>query len=274
MSETIGTIDTPSQQAGLEKVQHTDTRNILGVDVRVISRTSAFRLIESTVENGQHQKFAFLNAHGANIAYNNPLYCKQLEEFIVLADGIGIDIASEALYGQKFPDNLNGTDFIPRLFDHIKKPMRIGLLGGERGVAEQAGLALKHNHPIHDFIPISHGYFGIEDQPGILKTLEDSHLDILMVAFGNPTQERWIVENCKIQHAVVPIGVGAFFDFSSGRVRRAPKWILKMRMEWLYRLCLEPSRMWRRYLFGNPLFLARIYRQKLFGLSTCAKGER
>ena len=90
-------------------------------------------------------------------------------------------------------------------------------------------------------------------------------LVILLIAF---VSVMWIAENCTGEHAAVCAGVGALFDFMSGTVSRAPQWMIRWRLEWLYRLALEPRRMWRRYVVGNPLFLMRIARQKLLGLQS------
>jgi exopolysaccharide biosynthesis WecB/TagA/CpsF family protein len=83
---------------------------------------------------------------------------------------------------------------------------------------------------------------------------------VLLVARGNPLQELWIDANLARMNARVAIGVGALFDFLAGRVARAPRWVRRMRMEWGYRLWLEPGRLWRRYLVGNAVFMWRVVR--------------
>jgi exopolysaccharide biosynthesis WecB/TagA/CpsF family protein len=85
----------------------------------------------------------------------------------------------------------------------------------------------------------------------------------LMVAMGNPLQERWIARHLTATGARLGVGVGAFFDFSAGVVPRAPAWMNRAGVEWAYRLAQEPRRMWRRYLIGNPLFLARVLRETM-----------
>lgn len=82
---------------------------------------------------------------------------------------------------------------------------------------------------------------------------------------GVPRQELWIARNLTEKHCTLPIAVGALLDFLSGAVPRAPGWMRRMRLEWLFRLIVEPGRLWRRYIVGNPLFLARVLRQKLVG---------
>ena len=265
MSDNIGAYDLLSTRTGPVKNHGTENRNILGVEVCAISRDDALIMIEKFVLNRQHRKIAFLNAHGANITYKNDGYRKLLGQFLVLADGVGLDLASKRLYGEKFPDNLNGTDFLPRLLHHVKMPMRVGLLGGKPGVADKAAMALGNAHGQHSFIPIRDGYFPDSELSQVMENITDSKLDMLLVAFGNPLQEQWVAKNCTGKHCTIAFGVGAYLDFSSGRVQRAPQWLIKFRLEWLFRLWREPSRMWQRYLIGSPLFIVRIFRQKIFG---------
>ena len=107
----------------------------------------------------------------------------------------------------------------------------------------------------------------------MLNKMSEVKPDILLVALGNPRQELWVAANCTAKHAAVPIGVGALFDFVAGRVPRAPDWMIRMRIEWLYRLGLEPARMWRRYILGNPLFMLRILKQKFVDLGSERRGQ-
>ena len=87
----------------------------------------------------------------------------------------------------------------------------------------------------------------------------------ILVALGVPRQEKWIVERLTPDHCTVPIAVGALFDLSTGEVPRAPLLLRRARSEWVYRLWREPRRLWRRYIVGNPVFLARVLRQRLTG---------
>ncbi|MCJ8310409.1 MAG: WecB/TagA/CpsF family glycosyltransferase [Hyphomicrobiales bacterium] len=223
--------------------------------------------MERVIESGEHRKLSFLNAHGANIAYGDANYRRILKDFTVLSDGVGLDLGARLLYGTAFPENLNGTDFVPKLFSRMTsgKRRRIALLGAKPGVAEAAALKFGENNPQHDFSVVSDGYFDSDQEAEILERLKAERPDILLVAFGNPKQEEWIAKNCTTEHASICVGVGALLDFTSGSVPRAPQMMIRWRLEWLFRLGLEPKRMWRRYVVGNPLFIMRILRQKWFG---------
>jgi len=263
MSETAGAFYVPPQKQRLDLVQDPESRDILGVGVRVVDREAAILEIEEACKTKTHKKLAFLNAHGANLAFRDPEYRHFLKQFTVFADGIGVDLASKILYGKKFPANLNGTDFIPSLLASLSPGRVISLIGGEPGVAETAKASFASRFPQHKFIVISDGFFDDEKEEILLAGMENQDTDILLVAFGNPKQEKLIAENCTQYHGTVAIGVGALFDFVAGRVPRAPEWMINLRIEWLYRLGLEPRRMWKRYVLGNPLFLARVLKQKL-----------
>ncbi len=251
--------------------QAQQTHDILGVNVWAATCNAAVAEIQRVIDDGGHRKLSFLNAHGANIAHSDGDYCRILQQFTVLSDGVGLDLGARILYGSAFPENLNGTDFIPALMAQLGAGRKIALLGARPGIADLAAQRFWQDHPQHEFSAISDGYFDEDGEKAILARLIQQRPDILLVAFGNPKQEKWIAENCTSAHAGVCIGVGALLDFTSGSIRRAPKWLIAWRGEWLYRLWQEPERMWRRYMIGNPLFLTRILTQKFFGAENGAK---
>jgi exopolysaccharide biosynthesis WecB/TagA/CpsF family protein len=246
-------------------------KDILGIQVANIDLATAIRLLRGFVVEKRFTKICFLNAHNANVACSDPEFTEALRDFLVLSDGIGVDIAAKLLYGEPFPANLNGTDFIPALLAAEPRPLTIALLGAKRANAEAAAVRFSAFAPRHRFVVIHDGYFSPEQEPSILERIEALRPDILLVAIGVPRQELWIAKNITSRHCTLPMAVGALLDFVSGAVPRAPKWMRQLRLEWVFRLLIEPSRLWRRYVLGNPIFLARVVRQKL---SPRAVGER
>ncbi|ENR65339.1 WecB/TagA/CpsF family glycosyltransferase [Brucella abortus] len=240
-------------------------RNILGTRVACFTWDSAFAFFEKRIESRSFMKQSCLNAHNANIAYENRGFRKALEDFLILPDGIGVDIASKVFYGERFPANLNGTDFVPGLLQHMKRPLKIGLLGGLPGVAANAAQLFKKQVSRHDYRVISDGYFKPANLDAILARLKDFHPDILLVAMGVPRQEFFIDAHITGEHCTIASGVGALFDLHTGRVQRAPQWMRKLRMEWVYRLLQEPQRLAKRYPLGNPAFLWRVAKTWLKG---------
>ncbi len=247
----------------LKPIDGRTSRDILGVDVDAVSWEQALAHILHLVEKKRPRKITFLNAHNANVACRDPEFSRIIKDFLILPDGVGVDYASRILYGEKFPANLNGTDFVPAVFASIETPLTVALLGARRENVDKAGLRLSQTYPQHHFIVISDGYFSQSDEPAILDELEKTKPDILLVAMGVPRQEKWIARNIGEKHATLTFAVGALLDFQSGAINRAPMWMRALRIEWVYRLLVEPSRMWRRYILGNPEFFLRVLRQKL-----------
>lgn len=237
---------------------------VLGMPVRDLGWNQALALLEQklTARNG-FTHIAFLNANNANVMVRDPEYRDVLGRCLVLPDGIGVDIAAHFLHGGRFTANLNGTDFVPASLTFIAKPLRIGLLGATSEVLQAAAVNFRKHTPWHEFIEISDGYFDRADPVLILKRIEMARIDLLLVAMGTPLQEKWVDRHLSADHARVVISVGALLDFVSGRVARAPRWVRKLRAEWLFRLWLEPSRLWRRYILGIPVFLGHVVSHRL-----------
>lgn len=244
--------------------------DILGVTVLSVGWQQATDILVHSIVEKRFTPIGFLNAHNANVAYDDPEFAHAMQHFLVLPDGVGVDIAAKWLYGTAFPANLNGTDFVPALIAAIEKPLTIGLLGATKHNIGGAAERLVRLAPQHKIIIISDGYFQGEDEPAILAKMVEVRPDILLVALGVPRQELWIDRNITSRHCTMPIAVGALLDFLSGNVPRAPLWVRRMRMEWAYRLWVEPGRLWRRYILGNPVFLARVAAQR-FGWSRASK---
>jgi len=236
---------------------------ILGISVLAIGWDDAIALLVRLVAERRFTKVSFLNAHNANIAYSDPVFAEALDDFLVLPDGVGVDVAAKLLYGAPFPDNLNGTDFVPAFLQASTRPLTVGLLGATRVNAEAASVKLAALAVQHNFVVIHDGYFSAAEEQGIVDRIEKLRPDVLLVAMGVPRQELWIARHIDARHCTLPIAVGALLDFLSGTVPRAPLWMRQLRLEWLFRLWVEPGRLWRRYVVGNPLFLLRVIRQKL-----------
>jgi len=242
-----------------------ETRDILGIGVVTLGWQAGLDHLRRLLADRLFTKISFLNAHNANVACTDRQFADALQDFLVLPDGIGVDIASKLLYGTPFPANLNGTDFIPALLGAESQPLTIGLLGAKRVNAEGAAAKLTKLAPQHRFEVVHDGFFSPAEEPALLERIQHLHPDILLVAMGVPRQELWISKNITARHTTLPIAVGALLDFLSGAVPRAPLLMRRLRIEWVFRLAIEPGRLWRRYIFGNPVFLARVLRQKLTG---------
>ncbi|MVA99685.1 WecB/TagA/CpsF family glycosyltransferase [Nitratireductor sp. CAU 1489] len=247
--------------AGQPNVQR--EKDILGVNVAPFDRAEAIDFLAHRIQERRFTKIGFLNAHIANIASTDARFAALLSDFVVLADGVGVDMAAKILYGAPFPANLNGTDFIPAFLKSQQKPLSVGLLGASRDNVEQAAERLREMLPHHLVTVVHDGFFDAAAEDEILARLRQQRPDVLLVAMGVPRQEYWIDDRLSADHCTTAFAVGALFDFLSGAIPRAPSWVRWLRLEWLFRLGLEPARLWRRYIVGNPLFLFRVLLQKL-----------
>jgi alpha-1,3-mannosyltransferase len=201
---------------------------------------------------------AFANAHALNVASTNMRYRQVLQTSAVVNDGIGIDAASRILFGSSFPHNLNGSDFTPHYLTATKHDFRIFLLGGLPGVAEKAAQRLSEICPRHSIVGVRDGFFEPHENAAVVDEIRASKANLILVAMGIPVQEFWLAENLEQTGCQVGFAVGALFDFLAGKFPRAPSWIQSIRFEWVYRFAIEPRRLFRRYIVGNPVFLFRV----------------
>ncbi|MCZ8375670.1 MAG: WecB/TagA/CpsF family glycosyltransferase [Beijerinckiaceae bacterium] len=237
------------------------------VSVAALTRDEAITGLHRIITRGNHAKIAFANAHMVNVAYDNPAFANALGEFVVLPDGIGVDIGARLVGGRSFPANLNGTDLLPLLLKAAPAPLSVALFGGKPGIAERAAASLSGLAPQHRYVVLSDGYGGDRRTAEVRGKLEANRADIVLVALGNPLQELWIHQNLGSRHCGLAFGVGALFDFLAGEVVRAPPLVRTLRLEWAFRLLQEPGRLWRRYILGNPVFLWRMITQSMRGRS-------
>jgi alpha-1,3-mannosyltransferase len=230
-------------------------------------RTSpeAINLLDERFQRGAPNIVAFANAHTLNMTAADPAVRSVLDRSIVFNDGVGIDIASRVLFGKAFPENLNGTDFVPHYLRQSQNRYRIFLVGAKPGVAERAARKLARLAPGHEIVGLSHGYVPRAQMPELIARIRRARADVLLVAMGNPEQEAWLNRHLPESGCRLGFGVGALFDFLADDVARAPAWMRSARIEWIFRMLQEPRRLWRRYLVDMPVFLARVLRQWLAG---------
>lgn len=175
-------------------------------------------------------------------------------------DGIGLSLAALLFRATRFPENLNGTDFTPYLLGRAATPLRIFLLGGRPAVLAKASEYVRDVLG-QRVVGAADGYRNLDD-PQLIESVRAATPDLVLVALGNPLQEAWILRHRDAVQAGALMGVGALFDFWAGEKARAPRWIRAMRLEWLFRLALEPRRLSRRYTVDIVRFLWTCYRDR------------
>ncbi len=198
----------------------------------------------------------FLNAHCANVAWKRPEYRAALERAdLVFADGSGVAAAARIQRIGKVP-NVNGTDLFPLLMDRFGKTgSSVFFLGAKREVVEALAAKVGEKWPAVKIAGFRSGFFS--DPAVAAREVRDSRADVLFVGMGVPRQELWIDAWARESGVAAVLAVGGLFDFYSDRMPRAPLWMRSVGIEWVFRLAMEPARMWRRYLLGNIIFLTR-----------------
>lgn len=231
---------------------------------------AGFPVLETTCDALADRLFERMNTHKKSVLFfantNFIVQCRPLlpgmvnKEVLIVNDGVGMDIASLLLYRRKFISNLNGTDFTPYLFAKSNKALRVFLLGGKPEVLNKAAYYLVHQLG-QIVVGSCDGYDGMH-RSNLVDDINEVYPDVILVAMGNPKQEKWILDHYEQLNAKLIAGVGALFDFWAGDKPRAPAFIQKIRMEWFYRLCIEPKRLLKRYTIdiGKFLFMCIKYK--------------
>jgi N-acetylglucosaminyldiphosphoundecaprenol N-acetyl-beta-D-mannosaminyltransferase len=245
--------------------------SVLGVRIHTLSLETFLALTEQTIARQQRAIIAYANVHGLNLAYKTPWFRAFLNRSdIVFCDGFGVKWGARLL-GYEIPRRFTPPDWLDSLATQAAHQERtLYLLGSRAGVAEKAAARFQQRTPGLLIAGTHHGFFDKNrdstDNRAVVQAVNAAAPDVLMVGFGMPLQEQWLMENWDDLRVNVALTVGAAFDYLTGEVRRGPRWMTDHGLEWLSRLIIEPRRLWRRYLLGNPLFLWRILRQRLHAI--------
>jgi N-acetylglucosaminyldiphosphoundecaprenol N-acetyl-beta-D-mannosaminyltransferase len=187
--------------------------------------------------------------------------------FLVVPDGVSLLWAAKFL---KTPlnDRINGTDLFEKLCTIASEEgFKVFLLGGRPGAAQKAQEVLQIRHPNLEIVGTYCPTYGFENKPEELKFIQSKIQsvtpDLLFVGLGAPKQEKWIANNYLSIKVPVSLGIGVSFELVAGMVNRAPVWMQKSGLEWLFRLIVEPQRLWKRYIIGNPTFIWLVIKQRL-----------
>ena len=240
------------------------TIEILRVPINRLTPEQALEEVDRLYERGRPAFIAHTNAHTINLAADDPEYLAVLQRAdLVLNDGKGAMLAARIL-GTRFPADMNGNFFGPLLLEHCaKRGWPVFFLGAGPGVAERAAALLMERFSGLKIAGTHDGFFQTDEDA--IAAIKESGAEVVYVGMGNPLQERWIDRCLARTGARIGVGVGAFFDFITDEVPRAPAWMNRWGLEWVHRLIQEPRRMWRRYILGNPKFIWRTIRQRLAG---------
>lgn len=237
---------------------------MLGVPFDQVTAADSLRIIGQMIASGRPHYAATANVDFVVQALGDVELRRILADAdLVLCDGMPLVWASRLL-GNALPERVAGSDLVPQLLGEAERQgWRVFFLGGTNESVARAAENVQARHPRLQLVGAYSPPFKAlleMDHDGIVQRVRVARPDILLVAFGCPKQEKWISMQFKQAGVPLSIGVGATIDFLAGSVRRAPLWMQRTGVEWIFRLLQEPRRLFRRYItdlwvFGRAILL-------------------
>lgn len=231
---------------------------------------SEYNLFNKSLDtlSGKRCLITTLNAHSYNVAEKDVLFKQALQSSdVLIPDGISVVIATKLLSGKSIR-KIAGED----LFYYEMERLQVSkgscfFLGSSESVLSVIKKKVNQEFPnvkVKTYSPPFKYEFTFDETTGMVKEVNDFMPDVLFIGMTAPKQEKWAFQNRTDLKAKHICCIGAVFDFYAGTVSRAPKWMINLGIEWLYRLVKEPKRMWKRYVYGNVLFVFALLNEKFF----------
>lgn len=228
-------------------------KKFANIKVYPISLNESIEAVSSYVRSNKYHYQISLNAGKVAEAQKDPKLLTIINNADILnADGLPIKIITQFLYGKK-TDRLGGLDYMDQLATKYPE-YKYYFLGSTEEVVKKTvdHYVNKYNMNI---VGWRNGFFTDNEVYEIIDDINKKETDILFVALGTPAKEYFLYDNREILKCKFGIGVGGAFNIIAGVSKRAPGWVQKIGMEWLFRVAQEPRRMWKRYLVGNSHFI-------------------
>ena len=245
-----------------------ETIDVLGVHLNTLVIEQVIDYIDQAIQTQHKSILAYVNVHAVNLSREKSWFKDFLNNAdVTYCDGYGIKLGAKILGGD-IPQRYTPPDWFPQLASVCaQEGHSLYFLGAREGIAHKAAKELKKIYPGLKIVSTHHGYFnkaqGSTENNTVIKSINAARPDILVIGFGMPLQERWLVDNWHRIDAWVALPVGAMFDYLAGEITRVPRWFTDHGFEWLGRLFVEPKRLWKRYLVGNPKFFIAVILQRL-----------
>lgn len=233
------------------------TVSILGLPIQNVTMAEAIEDVYPFLSERKNRIVVTPNAEILQAYANDPkVHETLLQADYVIPDGIGVVLASRRL-GTPLKEKVAGVELAAHLIARCEQDgKRVYFLGAKPGVAELAKENFLKKHPELQVVGLRNGYFQPEDEPEIIEEINSLDVDMLFVCLGAPRQEIWMVEHRPLLKVGVMLGLGGSLDVFAGTVKRAPRWMIRLGLEWLYRICKEPWRLKR--VMELPFFLMSI----------------
>lgn len=237
---------------------------LLGVPVDDLTMTETLDAIDDLIAQGSVHQHVVVNVSKVVQASRDPDLAEVIGACaIVNADGQPILWAARLL-GTRLRERVAGVDLMVRLIERAEeRGHRLYFLGARRDVVEAVVARVEAEHPRVTLAGHRDGYWSPDEEGAIVAAIAATGPDIVFVAIGSPMKERFLARWKDVIGAPFVMGVGGSFDVYAGRVQRAPRWMRRIGLEWLFRIGQEPRRMWRRYLGDAPRFALLVARARL-----------
>jgi N-acetylglucosaminyldiphosphoundecaprenol N-acetyl-beta-D-mannosaminyltransferase len=258
--------------------KHTDRGDVLGVKVSAVTMDDATAIIDYWIAEGRREYVCITGVHGVMECRRDPSLRKiHNEAGMVTPDGVPL-VHFLRLTGNKRTQRVYGPDLMREMTAISgRRGYRQFYYGGGVGVAEKLKQTLLRSTPelqvVGTYCPPFREITPAEDEE-IIAMINATRPHIVWIGLSTPKQERWMAAHLGRIDAPVMIGVGAAFDFLAGTKRQAPKWMQRHGLEWLFRLCSEPRRLWRRYAYIVPGFMILAASELVVRAATVGREKR
>ena len=220
----------------------------------------------NTLDLTKRQVINTINPHSYVTAKDDKLFFEALHDSdLLIPDGSGIVIAAKQINKQDIK-KIAGADLHKFLLEEMnKKSGKVFYMGAAQKTLDKIKEKIKLEYPniiVASYSPPFKPEFTNEDNQIICEKINTFKPDVLFIGMTAPKQEKWVHAHKNELNATVICSIGAVFDFYAGTIQRAPHWMIRIGLEWLYRLVKEPKRMWKRYLIGNTQFIYYVFKEK------------
>ena len=250
----------------MNRLNQNSRRRFFGSEVDLLTMDETILSVEQIIERAVPTQHVVINVSKLMMMQRDPKLMEIINSCPVInADGQGI-VWGARWMGIPVPERVAGIDLFIKLIERAaQKGYRLYFFGAEQVVVERVVEIFKGQYPSLQVAGWRNGYYKPEEEDEIVEQIRESRADILFVAMSSPMKEFFLKRNLSVMNVPFVMGVGGSFDVVAGKTKRAPLWMQKAGMEWLYRLLCEPSRMFKRYISSNFSFLWLLIKAKLFG---------
>jgi N-acetylglucosaminyldiphosphoundecaprenol N-acetyl-beta-D-mannosaminyltransferase len=241
---------------------------LLGCPIDTLSFDETLKKIEESIRKRKPIRHCAMNAAKIVKIQSD----RKLREIVVSSDVISPDgqsiVWASRLLKKPLPERVTGIDLMQKLLVLAsEKGYKVFLLGAKEEVTCELKEKLKKELPNLNLVGCRNGYFSKAEEEEIVKEINKKKPDILFVGMSSPQKEYWMSKYRSALKVPLCMGVGGSFDVLVGKTKRAPEWMQRVGLEWFYRFLQEPTRMWKRYLVTNTLFIFYLLKEKFLELA-------